>query len=415
MRGLARAAAPIRVSTAHFARHASTVASSGAVRAHGRAHANAQTHADKPKAPKARVEPVTLKALASSVNAGLAAEEVAERSVSAADSSSKDQPTNTKLPRAPSGARVPRPMLRENKLAGSFTLKPARASAAGGAGTTTRVPRGFAPVAHALRGKRAVHSHATDARVVFDSAEDGKLAVGPGFLEYAGPAPVGDRAVMDSVRSVITYARLRDACPCPLCIHPTTRQKTHTSGEARRDVLALGNEVVDGTTMHAATNADGRRGLEVHWPVETGAPAHSSFYPLSLIRRLASGQVRGHTFLFDTMQRKLWDKDSLVAGAKDLHIDYAELNAAKPGEPLAANPEVLLRLLEQLHTYGLVVLRGVPTDKTANKECELRAVGEQIGLLRNTFYGETWDVKSVVNSKNVAYTNLNLGLHMDLL
>lgn len=70
--------------------------------------------------------------------------------------------------------------------------------------------------------------------------------------------------------------------------------------------------------------------------------------------------------------------------------------------------------MEQLQRYGIAVVRGVPTAKTDNEDCNLRELAESIGLLRNTFYGETWDIKSVPNARNVAYTNLNLGLHMDL-
>ena len=32
-----------------------------------------------------------------------------------------------------------------------------------------------------------------------------------------------------------------------------------------------------------------------------------------------------------------------------------------------------------------------------------------------TFYGKSWDVKSIPNAENIAYTDLNLPLHMDLM
>jgi hypothetical protein len=220
--------------------------------------------------------------------------------------------------------------------------------------------------------------------------------------------------VVSAAEGVLTYARLRDCCPCEACIHPSTRQKTHTSGEAARLVAPLGNEVLGSRTLHAATDAQGVHGVEVHWPAEDGAHAHSSFYPPSLLRRLVSGRVRGHTYLSDTLARRLWTADE-VAKTPDLWIEYSELNGTQAGEPFAPRPEVQLRLLEQLQRYGLAVVCGLPTDKTDNEACRLREFAETIGGLRNTFYGETWDVKSVVNSKNVAYTNLNLGLHMDLL
>ncbi|KAK5242008.1 hypothetical protein LTR16_008840, partial [Cryomyces antarcticus] len=55
-------------------------------------------------------------------------------------------------------------------------------------------------------------------------------------------------------------------------------------------------------------------------------------------------------------------------------------------------------------------LRNVP-----DSEVEVERIAGRIGNLRDTFYGRTWDVKSVVNAKNIAYTHQYLGLHMDLL
>lgn len=256
------------------------------------------------------------------------------------------------------------------------------------------------------------HSHSP--RILIHN-NDELLSAGPGYIEYSGPAPLGDQGVVPNSQGVLTYARLRDACPCPRCIHPSTRQKTHTSGEALREVAELGSEPLPETKLHAATGPDGESGVEVHWPLLDGQP-HSSFYSTDLIRRLTSGRVRGQTFLQDVVKRRFWTRESLVADAGDaLWTDYSQLHAGAPGAPLDARPEVLLRVLRQLQTYGLAIIRGLPTDKTGNKDCSLRELAESIGLIRNTFYGETWDVKSVVNSKNVAYTNLNLGLHMDLL
>ncbi|KLT43832.1 Clavaminate synthase-like protein [Cutaneotrichosporon oleaginosum] len=208
---------------------------------------------------------------------------------------------------------------------------------------------------------------------------------------------------MDRVEGALTLARLRDACPCPRCIHPSTRQKTHTSGEAAREVASL-------TDVAARVGQqEGVAGLFMQWG------EHEGFYPIGLIRRLLSGRVRGTSYIENTLQRKLWDRDTLVRDAKSFYTEYNDLHAGKPGEKLEARPEALLRLLEQLQVYGLAVVRGLPTNKTGNKDCALRELAESVGLLRNTFYGETWDVRNVPNSKNVAYTNLNLGLHVDLL
>lgn len=232
---------------------------------------------------------------------------------------------------------------------------------------------------------------------------DEVLSVGPGYVYYAGPGPAMDAGVVDRVEDVLTFARLRDACPCPQCIHPSTRQKTHASGEAAREVA--------GQTELAARvgEQDGVQGLFVQWA------DHEGFYPLGLIRRLNAGRVRGQSYIENTLQRRLWDRETLMRDAKNFYTEYRDLHAGKAGEKLEARPEALLRLLEQLQVYGLAVVRGLPTNKTSNKECALRDLAENVGLLRNSFYGETWDVRNVPNSKNVAYTNLNLGLHVDLL
>lgn len=107
-------------------------------------------------------------------------------------------------------------------------------------------------------------------------------------------------------------------------------------------------------------------------------------------------------------QRRLWT-NTTIETAEHLHIQYEDLIN------LDHRDQTLFYTLKQLHTYGIVVIKGVPTKKTDNADCSLREVMALIGEIRNTFYGETWNVRNVPNSKNVAYTDVNLGLHADLL
>ena len=74
----------------------------------------------------------------------------------------------------------------------------------------------------------------------------------------------------------------------------------------------------------------------------------------------------------------------------------------------------LLRAITQLQRTGLLILRGVPCDDTSDEGCEVRKVAAHFAEMRVTFYGEVRNVKNVVESRNIAYTNLFLGLHMDL-
>ncbi|KAK5714790.1 hypothetical protein LTR17_017037 [Elasticomyces elasticus] len=67
-------------------------------------------------------------------------------------------------------------------------------------------------------------------------------------------------------------------------------------------------------------------------------------------------------------------------------------------------------VVKQLKTQGLVFITGVP-----DVEQSVAAIGERIGPIRDTFYGRTWDVRTVPNAINAAYTSADLGFHTDLL
>ena len=129
-------------------------------------------------------------------------------------------------------------------------------------------------------------------------------------------------------------------------------------------------------------------------------PGHTSLYSWDMILGSYGGSPTEHR-QNTRMNHKpiLWDEAMMKE--KVLWLDYDEYLNTREG---------LHKGLKHLQEYGLFFLRGVPT-----KDDEIATAAERIGHLRHTFYGRTWDVKSVPNAKNIAYTNLNLGLHMDLL
>lgn len=298
---------------------------------------------------------------------------------------------------APKKKKAPPVTLAPNPLANTFSLSAAEAKALA-----------QDEVMHHERAKDRVRERG--GKLLLETPED-FVAVEPGALAYWGPIAEADAkyetASQKNALTRISTARLRDACPCPKCIHPSTRQKTHTSGEAFRDVR--GYELADKVK---AAEQGGVKGVEVQWPELEGE--HKAFYPISLLRRLSSPLPRGGPYQRNGLRRQFWDAAQIQSEAKNLWTDYADLHAGAPGSPLDPRPEVFLRILEQLQVYGLAVIRGIPTSKTGNKDNSIREFAEAIGPLRNTFYGETWNVQSVADSKNVAYTSLNLGLHMDL-
>ena len=213
--------------------------------------------------------------------------------------------------------------------------------------------------------------------------------------------------------STIIYPLLRDACACPACIDPSTQQKLHTSGEAYIVDRRFNWKVQSTDFVQSSIDpSTGDHGLRVVWANDGAATEnHVSFFSWDRIRQLVDVPAR-QTYRSDReVPRVLWQNSEELAQSPDLRISYDQIvgRSDKPSD------DVLLRILKQLQVYGLVVLEGVPTDPTDDETCILRQVAGWLGEIRNTFYGETWDVKTTENSKNIAYTDLDLGLHMDLL
>jgi [2-(trimethylamino)ethyl]phosphonate dioxygenase len=85
--------------------------------------------------------------------------------------------------------------------------------------------------------------------------------------------------------------------------------------------------------------------------------------------------------------------------------------AGVPVESYAAirsDPDVLRRWLENLHRYGFARATGAPAE-TGTAE----AVAALFGYVRETNYGRSFDVRSMVDPANLAYTNLGLQPHTD--
>ena len=66
--------------------------------------------------------------------------------------------------------------------------------------------------------------------------------------------------------------------------------------------------------------------------------------------------------------------------------------------------------MRNLQRTGLIFVKDIPDSRE-----EVEKIATRMGPLRNTFYGMTWDVRTVPEAKNVAYTNHFLGYHMDLM
>lgn len=100
-----------------------------------------------------------------------------------------------------------------------------------------------------------------------------------------------------------------------------------------------------------------------------------------------------------------WSK-SVITSSQTLVLPYTSL---------LSSDDTLLQAASQLTSYGILFITGVPHEETSEERSEVIRLATRLGRIRETFYGRTWDVQSRgAASRNVAYTNLNLGLHSDL-
>ena len=208
----------------------------------------------------------------------------------------------------------------------------------------------------------------------------------PGLFEKQRKALRTGQLLDATGRLNISPIVLRDRCQCEKCIDPSTGQ---------RDFLAS-NIPSDITAHIEATSEDGT--IDIRWEHDVpGYEHHISKYAVQqvadILKTNAERRWQG------TYAWSLWRRKEIERRVQRIsYDDYMNHDAG------------LAKVLLGLHRDGLVFVKDVPSDPKS-----VRNIAERIGPLRNTFYGETWDVRSVVDSKNVAYTNKNLGFHMDLL
>jgi gamma-butyrobetaine dioxygenase len=168
---------------------------------------------------------------------------------------------------------------------------------------------------------------------------------------------------------------LRDGCLCPACAHPGTGQRLLETG-ALPDGVALGS---------ARLTSAGD--VEVAW-----GDGHASVYPTAWLRR--------HCY-YDADRPRARRRESWHAGAR------TGLPEARHAD-VVADPAALRDWLAAIDTYGFALLRGVPT--VPGEVCR---VAERFGYVRETNYGRLFDVRSVLNPNNLAYTGLGLSGHTD--
>jgi len=177
----------------------------------------------------------------------------------------------------------------------------------------------------------------------------------------------------------------RDACDCSQCVDESSRQRNY----------AFFN--IPGHITPTLSHTDDEGNIHVKWTNDVPGfdDTHVSKFSPSFVKE----RSRPFAVRDKSSSEPRWDAAT-----------FAHKGCWTRFEDFMNQEEPLRRLLWHLHMDGLVFVTNVPPEASSVSD-----IGERIGPLKNTFYGLTWDVKSVPQAKNVAYTSKYLGFHMDLL
>lgn len=169
---------------------------------------------------------------------------------------------------------------------------------------------------------------------------------------------------------------LRDNCLCAECRHPG-------NGQRLLDTLDIPDDIAPRTV--AVTG----EGLEVSWSDGHASRYEAGWLAAYALTPTARSARRGYA-------RRPWGAEI----ANDLpRADWNELERSPAAER---------RFLARYHEYGFGLVEKVPAESGMVVEA-----GNRFGHVRVTNYGAWFDVKSVPNPNNLAYTGLGLGVHTD--
>ena len=182
-----------------------------------------------------------------------------------------------------------------------------------------------------------------------------------------------------------SFLQLRDFCKCPKCVDPHSKQRSFRTQDIPA-AIAPRSVVCDGKTLDVTWHND----------IEGYGSDHVSRWDLDY---LAYPVLNPHRKRGREGRQILWTRDKM----QDMQhwISY---------DDYINNDEKFAGTMRNLIRTGLVFVKDIPQSRDM-----VEKIATRMGPLRNSFYGPTWDVRTVPEAKNVAYTNQFLGFHMDLL
>jgi gamma-butyrobetaine dioxygenase len=162
-----------------------------------------------------------------------------------------------------------------------------------------------------------------------------------------------------------------------------------------RDAVS-GQRLVDIADLPAAPRIRTVRADDGRVHIEWEGEARSAAFELGWLAAQAAGAAAQRPEL----ERRLWLEGARLDPRRD--FAWVELAAAR------AEPRVRLEWLTRLAQDGLAFLEAVPCAPSA-----ILGAASLIGRVAETNYGLLFDVRSVPQPENLAYSDLGLGLHTD--
>jgi len=182
-------------------------------------------------------------------------------------------------------------------------------------------------------------------------------------------------AWQDGRKTVFPSIWLRDNCRCPKC--------RHANGQRLFEITDLPDDLA----LKQAGIQNGR--LHLVWAPDDHASEFSAEW-------LAAHELGAEARATRHEKPVLWDK-SLIGNLP-----------VSDWPSLQQDPATEVAWLDKYAAYGFGLLRNVPT-----RPGMVETVGNHLGFVRVTNYGNLFDVISVPNPNNLAYTAVGLGVHSD--
>ncbi|KAH8768186.1 hypothetical protein F5883DRAFT_604022 [Diaporthe sp. PMI_573] len=180
---------------------------------------------------------------------------------------------------------------------------------------------------------------------------------------------------------------LRDACQCKSCVHESTNQRLFSSADIPANIQARNVELDPTSESVSITWTNDVAGFPQH---------HATTLDIASLRELSeSGSLPGHKM--SPPSQSLWTR-------RALNLPDYDYNTYMKDDGM------LYDVINQLRVDGLAFVTNVPGIEEA-----LATIATRIGPVKDTFYGYTWDVRTVPQANNAAYTSHDLGFHTDLL